>query len=753
VEREAGLGGLAGEDLSIHVGDRNIDVPPPTGAAALHQLPPPPPNFTGRRAELADLEAAKTSRGIYISGLRGMDGAGKTALALVLAHRLAAHYPDAQFYLDLRGTSLRPLSAAQAMAHVIRAYHPTARLPEKEDELADLYRTVLDGQRALLLLDNVARRSQVEPLLPPRTCLLLVTSPRRFGLPALHELNLHALPFEHAEELLLRIAPRLNPSPDPSGQSADPSGQFDYPGGGLQGPQDKTQGGQEAKALPKTTPLSHKTMPLLRLPRATEHLDRHAGQAADLLPKTARLSHETMPLLPLPSAPGGRLQNSDDGTHGGVDTEPLPGGVPRQVSSDSPADPDGRSADPDGRSAAPSSQVQGRDNRVHARDGGGALTELAHLCGCLPLALRLAASVLAEREDLGVDEVVERLWAGQAQQEPVEAALRLSYGLLDEDLQKHWRALAVFLGAFNRTAAASVWGVDSKRADVILGCLLRYGLIECDAQTRRYHLHDRARECAEAWLGNRERVVAERRHALHYAWVLDMANEFYLQGGEGVLRGLALFDRERANVEAGQAWAATHARRDEETARLCSAYPGTGAYILDVRLRARELIRWLEAAADAAHQVGDRRGEGIHLGNTGNAYSDLGEAAVAIDYYEQALAIAQETGDRRNEGAWLGNMGDAYRSLGKVKVAIEHYERALDIARDIGDRRDQGNALSHLGLAYSARGDGKKAIQYTESALEIFQSIQSPYAAQTREQLIRLRQASKKKWWQFWKKG
>ena len=93
-----------------------------------------------------------------------MGGVGKTALALVLAERLAERYPDAQFFLDLRGTSKEPLSAAQAMAHVVRAYYPTAPLPESEEELAATYRSVLHGQRALLLMDNAAGRAQVEPL-------------------------------------------------------------------------------------------------------------------------------------------------------------------------------------------------------------------------------------------------------------------------------------------------------------------------------------------------------------------------------------------------------------------------------------------------------------------------------------------------------------------------------------------------------------------------------------------------------------
>jgi tetratricopeptide (TPR) repeat protein len=161
---------------------------------ALHQLPPPPGDFTGRTAELNELMAALEQGGVTISGLRGLGGVGKTALALKLAEELTPRYPDAQFYLDLKGTSPTPLSAADAMAHVIRACHPTARLPDSEAELRGLYQSVLHSQRALLLMDNAANARQVAALIPPASCVLLVTSRQHFTLPGLYPLNLDILP-------------------------------------------------------------------------------------------------------------------------------------------------------------------------------------------------------------------------------------------------------------------------------------------------------------------------------------------------------------------------------------------------------------------------------------------------------------------------------------------------------------------------------------------------------------------------------
>ena len=105
----------------------------------LHQVPPPPADFTGREDELKELFAAIEIGGVTISGLHGMGGIGKTALALKLVELLRPRYPDAQFFLDLKGASTQQLTVAEALAHVVRAYHPTDKLPESESELRGLY--------------------------------------------------------------------------------------------------------------------------------------------------------------------------------------------------------------------------------------------------------------------------------------------------------------------------------------------------------------------------------------------------------------------------------------------------------------------------------------------------------------------------------------------------------------------------------------------------------------------------------------
>ncbi|MSP13381.1 MAG: tetratricopeptide repeat protein [Chloroflexi bacterium] len=339
----------------------------------------------------------------------------------------------------------------------------------------------------------------------------------------------------------------------------------------------------------------------------------------------------------------------------------------------------------------------------------------------MPLALRLAGSALAERRDLAVSAYRQRLEGAQERLSLVEASLSLSYDLLAETLQRQWAQLAVFPADFDRAGAAAVWELDEEEAGRALGELLRYSLL--DWQVERYRLHDLARLFAAARLAPADEAAARLRHAAHYEAVAYTTKELYLQGGAALLQGLALFDREWANIQAGQAWAAAHTATDPAAAALCNTYPDAGTYCLLLRLHPRQQIAWREAALAAARQLKHRGAEGAHLGNLGLAFADLGEYRRAIEFYEQALVIDREIGDRRGEGAALGNLGNAYADLGETRRAIEYYEQQLGITREIGDRRGEGNALGNLGNAYADLGETRRAIEFYEQRLVIAREI------------------------------
>jgi tetratricopeptide (TPR) repeat protein len=535
---------------------------------SLHQLPAPAADFTGREEDLETLRSALTQGGTgAIFGLRGLGGVGKTALALKLAEELTPRYPDAQLYLDLKGVDPQPLSADQAMAHAIRSFHPEAQLPEDGTALAGLYRSVLFGKSTLLLMDNAASREQVEPLIPPKGSLLLVTSRFHFMLPGLVARDLDEMGKEDARGLLLKMAPRI-------------------------------------------------------------------GNGAD---------------------------------------------------------------------------------------------EIARLYGRLPLALRLAGSVLAERKDLSPSEYTQRLKKGKDRLGSVDVALNLSYGWLNAEQQRLWRILAVFPGTFDTKAAAAVWKLESDLAKEALSELVRCSLVEWEEKEERYRLHDLARQFADQRIDAAERDTVQQRHAKHFLKVLAETDDLYLKGGEAVLLALRRFDIEWGNLQSGYAWAAGHFLEDNEAARICGDYPDAGTSLLLLRLHPREHIRWREIALAAARQRKDKARESVHLGNLGLAYAKLGDPRRAIEFFEQDLALSRSIGNRLGEASTLGNLGIAYSQIGDNPHTLELFEQVLGIAREIKNRQLEGYSLGNVGIIYRRLGKPRRAIEFFGQALAFTRELGDRY--------------------------
>jgi tetratricopeptide (TPR) repeat protein len=372
------------------------------------------------------------------------------------------------------------------------------------------------------------------------------------------------------------------------------------------------------------------------------------------------------------------------------------------------------------------------------------MSRLAELCGRLPLALRVAGMFLhaspqwpAERFIAALADERKRLVRLKLEGSTdldVAASLALSVGELRRarpELADRWHELAVFPASFDTTAAGAVWDQPEEAADDALGVLLSRSMVLYDPAQQRWRLHDLMRDLAGgrvAVLGAPADLAARltaacRRHAEHYCGVLAAADDLYLKGGPQVVSGLALFDRERRNIETGQAWAAEAAADDSAGAALCARYPLVGAHVLSLRQHPRQRIGWLERAAAAAREIGDRDGEGAALNNLGIAYWNLGETRRAIELYDQRLVIAREIGDQRGEGQALGNLGITYADLGETRRAIEHFEQCLLIMREIGDPRREGQTLGNLGVAYAALGETCRAIECHEQRLVIAREL------------------------------
>jgi DNA-binding SARP family transcriptional activator/tetratricopeptide (TPR) repeat protein len=177
------------------------------------QLPADVPGFAGRAAHLDRLHRLLDAPGQALAVVSGPPGVGKTALATHWAHRVRDRFPDGQLYVNLRGFDANRRSAA-VPADAVRAFLEAfgvlpERIPAAEDARVAMYRSVMAGKRALLVLDNARDAGQVRPLLPGEPgCAVVVTSRARLtGLAVTegaHPVLLDVLKAGEARDLLAR---------------------------------------------------------------------------------------------------------------------------------------------------------------------------------------------------------------------------------------------------------------------------------------------------------------------------------------------------------------------------------------------------------------------------------------------------------------------------------------------------------------------------------------------------------------------
>ncbi|MCP2168542.1 AfsR/SARP family transcriptional regulator [Goodfellowiella coeruleoviolacea] len=206
------------------------DAPP--SVVVPRQLPADTVDFTGRQEAIARTVRLLTAPGAMATvTLTGQPGAGKTALAVRVAHLLAARFPDGQLYVSLGGGSGDPRPPGEVLTELLRALNgPDAAVPVDVAQRAAAYRSRLAGRRVLVILDDAANEAQVRPLLPgtPGNAVLVTSRRLLVGLPGARGVAVPPLTRPEALMLLTKVlgAARVAAEPEAATELVDRCGRL-----------------------------------------------------------------------------------------------------------------------------------------------------------------------------------------------------------------------------------------------------------------------------------------------------------------------------------------------------------------------------------------------------------------------------------------------------------------------------------------------------------------------------------------------
>jgi tetratricopeptide (TPR) repeat protein len=342
------------------------------------------------------------------------------------------------------------------------------------------------------------------------------------------------------------------------------------------------------------------------------------------------------------------------------------------------------------------------------------LREISSLLGHLPLALAIAAGLLAwqlrdVRSEKDAVAVFDTLRADLRREEVRLSRLRrddqnvfLSFGVsfraLNPDLQSFFAQLSVFGGQdFGVEAAAYVAEASNQEAQDRLDALVARSLVQPSSHGRfRLHplLRDYARLHLETLTGQ---LSAVKRRAL----------EFFAAGIESGRLGPSEMEDDASNImrlldgdfESPYAHAMI---------RLSQAfYPYT---------EARGLFMWAKHmyvhACKAAEALGDDAALATSLRALSSTVLRLSEFDDVIDFSTRGIDVARRIGDDELAIRLLNNIGSAHFGRGHYVDALRVGREALAIARAINHRPLIAGRLITIGTTLAELGDVEQGRQH-----------------------------------------
>ncbi len=353
-----------------------------------------------------------------------------------------------------------------------------------------------------------------------------------------------------------------------------------------------------------------------------------------------------------------------------------------------------------------------------------------HLDG-LPLAIELASTyirllspqaLLIKLRGHRLPVLSHGLQDGPVRQQTLRNTIMWSYGLLDNEEQKLFRRLSVFIGGCTLEAIEAVYvvldadatNVLEKAASLLDKSLLQQ--IDQNGDDSRLLMLETIRECGlECLLMSDEQEVTSDAHAGYYLALAEKA-ELELSGTQQSV-WLDQLERDHENLRAALHW---FVEREQIEAAL--RLSGALWWFWSVRGHVSEGRRWLERTL--------ARSEGVLPAIRAKTLSSACMLALNQDDYDQAerlceesLMLFQESADKRGSALSLYRLGLVAWWKGDFIKARSLHEESLALFREVGDIGGSADPLLLLARMAFVGGEYSQARSLAEESVTSFREL------------------------------
>jgi DNA-binding SARP family transcriptional activator/tetratricopeptide (TPR) repeat protein len=369
--------------------------------------------------------------------------------------------------------------------------------------------------------------------------------------------------------------------------------------------------------------------------------------------------------------------------------------------------------------------------------------KIAQLCGCLPLALRIAGARLAANRHWSLARLAGRLSDEKHRLDElvvsdldVRASVLLTYRMLAAEEQRAFRMLGLLDAPdFADWVIAALLEIPPERAEQVADALVGAQLLETTGPgatpASRYRFHDLvqlvARERADDEEPGAARRAAVERAFAAWLWCSDAAVDALPSHAVGAIRGPARRHpvglQAVARAKNALAWFQAEHGALAATVRQAAHNGMAGvawelaASLTDYFARQARYDDWRATHAHSLHacrRAGDLLGEAVTLRGLAEMATMVGEFSACMDYATDALRVFRDLGEHTGEVDTLVLRATAHYEQGRHGEQEVCADTALTLARRAGYLFGEANALLNLSLLWIVRRDLDRAAAYCE---------------------------------------